>query len=321
MEEQLYKYLTGETSVTEKDELFDRINANEDNRQEYARLQILTALSSMTSQNGDEEWSSLKMNELYGQVNKKRYRRLIFSTLKYASVILLAVIGTWFITTYDSGNDQSSYTQIDVPAGQRVHMTLADGTNVWLSPRTKMNVPNRFNEDNRTIELDGEGYFSVSKDPKRPFIVKTQKYNVKVLGTKFNVFSYSKSPRFETDLVEGSVHVYNKDNQDDGLILKPNEKAYLENNSLVKIPHIFDNEEFLKNGIFRFTGVPFSEILNYLSLWYNVEFELARATNLDRKVSGKFRQSDEIQYILKALQGVHKFKFKMHENDNRIEIY
>lgn len=321
MEEQLYKYLTDETSVTEKDELFDRINANEESRQEYARLQILTALSSMTPQEGDEEWSSRKINELYERVNRKKYRSLIFNMLRYASIILFSVVGTWLLTEYGSDSGQPSHTKINVPAGQRVHMTLADGTDAWLSPRTRVSIPNEFNKDNRIVELDGEGYFSVSKDPERPFIVKTQKYDIKVLGTKFNVFAYSESPRFETDLVEGSVHVYNKDNQNDGMILKPNEKVYLENNYLVKIPHVFNNEEYLKNGIFRFTGVPFSEILNYLSLWYNVKFELSRATNLDRKVSGKFRQSDEIEYILKALQGVHKFKFKMHENDNRIEIY
>ena len=321
MEEQLYKYLTDETTVTEKDKLFDQINASEKSRQEYARLQVLTALSSMASQRGDEEWSSRKMHELYEKVNRKKYRNLIFNMLRYASVILLAVAGTWLMTKYGTGSGQSFHTQVDVPAGQRVHITLADGTKVWLSPRTKVIVPNEFNKDNRIIELDGEGYFSVCKDPQRPFIVKTQKYDVKVLGTKFNVFAYSESPRFETDLVEGSVHVYNRENQDDSMILKPNEKAYLANNCLVKISHVFDNEEYLKNGIFRFAGVPFSEILNYLSLWYNVKFELNRATNLDRKVSGKFRQSDEIEYILKALQGVHKFKFRIHENDNRIEIY
>lgn len=321
MEDQLYKYLTDEISVTEKSDLFNRIDANEENRKEYARLKILTALSHMATQKGDEEWSSRKIKELYERVNRKKYRSLIFNTLRYASVILLAVVGTWLITKYGSELREPFHTQVDVPAGQRVHMTLADGTNVWLSPRTKINIPNEFNKDSRMIELDGEGYFSVSKDSKRPFIVKTQKYDIKVLGTKFNVFAYSESPRFETDLVEGSVQVYSRENQDDNIILKPNEKVYLENNCLVKRTHIFDNEEYLKNGIFKFTGVPFSEILNYLSLWYNVKFELNQATDLERKVSGKFRQSDEVKYILKALQGVHKFKFKMHEDDNLIEIY
>lgn len=321
MEEQLYKYLTDETSVTEKSDLFSQIDANEETKKEYARLKILTALSHMAPQKGDKEWGARKLNELYEKVNRKKYRRFIFDMMKYASVILLAVVATWLITAYEPEVKEPFYTQIDVPIGQRVHMTLADGTEVWLSPRTKVSIPNEFNKDNRIIELDGEGYFSVNKDPERPFIVKTQKYDIKVLGTKFNVFAYSESPRFETDLVEGSVHVCNRENQDDNITLQPNEKVYLENNCLVKRNHIFDNEEYLKNGIFKFTGVPFSEILSYLSLWYNVKFELNQATNLEHKVSGKFRQSDEVKYILKALQGVHKFKFKIHENENLIEIY
>lgn len=319
MDEQLNKYFTDDLSVEEKNRLFDQINDSEEAKQEYARMQISVALSSMVHQEGDEAWSAGKMKQLKAQVRMKKIRILSMHALKYAAVIIVAILGTWFFTSEHTGND-ADFTQIEVPAGQRVYVTLADGTEAWLSPRTKVKVPNRFNKDNRVVELDGEGYFSVTKDARRPFIVKTQNYDIKVLGTKFNVFAYSESNRFEADLVEGAVQVYSRSNQEDNLILAPNEKAYLENNRLLKASHVFNNEEYLKNGIFSFTGVPFSEILNYLSLWYNVKFELKNATSLNRKVSGKFRQSDEVKDILKALQGVHRFNYRF-MNENLIEIY
>lgn len=321
MDEQIHKYFTDELSFEEKGQFFDRINASEEEKKEYARMQIAMALSAMAHQPGDEKWSSSKMKELQAKIRWRKFRSFSLSALKYAAVAVVAVMGTWFAFAQYGEWEEAEGTLIDVPKGQRVYITLADGTEAWLSPRTKIRVPNRFNKKNRVVELDGEGYFSVAKDAGHPFIVQTKKYAVKVLGTKFNVFAYSESPRFETDLVEGSVQVYDRENRENSVILSPNEKAYLENNRLMKTGCVFDNEDYLKNGIFSFTGVPFSEILNYLSLWYNVRFEWKDTASLNHKVSGKFRQNDEVRDILKALQGVHKFKFKIHEHDNRIEIY
>jgi ferric-dicitrate binding protein FerR (iron transport regulator) len=100
----------------------------------------------------------------------------------------------------------------------------------------------------------------------------------------------------------------------------PGEKASLKNNQLVKSISVFNNEECLKNGIFNFSNKPFNEIMEYLALWYDVRFDIKDSAKKELLVSGKFRQSDEIKIILKALQGVHTFKFK-EINEQRIEIY
>ena len=96
---------------------------------------------------------------------------------------------------------------ITVPAGQRINITLADGTNVWLNARTTIQYPITFNEKERLVKLDGEAYFDVTKDKSKPFIVQTNNYNVEVLGTKFDVDSYSETEIFETTLMEGSVRI------------------------------------------------------------------------------------------------------------------
>ena len=158
---------------------------------------------------------------------------------------------------YTRHQQKMLFTEINVPKGQRVNMTLTDGTSVWLSPRSKIRIPNEFQGNNRTVELDGEGYFSVAKDPKRPFIVKTQQFNVEVLGTEFNVFAYTEIPRFETNLVEGSVLVYNKDNRNEMIRLKPNEKVSVINDVMVKSSSDFDNKDYLESGIFSFRGKAF----------------------------------------------------------------
>ena len=96
---------------------------------------------------------------------------------------------------------------ITVPAGQRINITLVDGTNVWLNARTSLSYPVKFGKNNRQVVLDGEAYFDVTKDKSKPFIVQTDNYNVEVLGTKFDVNAYSETGEFETTLMSGSVKV------------------------------------------------------------------------------------------------------------------
>ena len=199
-------------------------------------------------------------------------------------------------------------------------MTLQDGTKAWLSPRSVIKIPNEFSNKERSVELDGEGFFSVTKDTERPFIVKTKQYDIKVLGTKFNVFAYSESNRFETNLVEGSVQVINNNRPQENIILKPNEMVSLFNGNLIKSTASFNNEEYLESGIFYFSNKKFSEILDYLTLWYKVKFDIKNTARIDQYISGKFRQSDDIERILKALQGVHHFRYKIVNNED-IEIF
>lgn len=290
-------------------------------RKELVRMKNTYALSGLLPKEGDEEQVREGLKELNQRITRRSHRRFQLNIVRYAAAVCLLIIGTWYITyVCVSDEKETLFTEINVPKGQRVNIILADGTSVWLSPRTKIRVPNEFKKGNRVVELDGEGFFEVTKNTKQPFIVKTKQYNVKVLGTRFNVFSYSEKSSFETCLVEGSVMVYNKDNENENFYLNPNEKVSLENNKLVKSVSDFNNERYLASGVFSFQSKPFIEILEYLSLWYGVQFDVSRNVAIYRKISGKFRQSDEVDNILRALQGAHAFDFKK-LSDNNIQIY
>ncbi len=321
MNEQLDKYFLGELSDAEKALLFDRIESDPDSKAEFIRMQNTVTVSKLAEQSEDAEWSGKKMKELETRINRKQAHRLYLNLAKYAAVIAILLVNVWLLTDkFIPEKKVPLYTQIKVPTGQRIYMTLQDGTEAWLSPRSIIRIPSEFSKDERSVELDGEGFFSVTKDAKRPFIVKTQGYNIKVLGTKFNVFAYTKSKRFETNLVEGSVQVINNKQPEEHMILKPNEMVSLKDGVLVKSIAAFNNEEYLKSGIFYFSNKKFSEILDYLTLWYKVKFEVKDSAQIDKYVSGKFRQSDDIERILKALQGVHHFRYKI-ENNEEIKIY
>ena len=321
MNEQLDKYFLGELSDAEKVLLFDRIESDPDSKAEFIRMQNTVTVSKLAGQSEGAEWSGKKMKELETRINRKQARRLYLNLAKYAAVIAILLVNVWLLTDkFIQEEKVPLYTQIKVPTGQRIYMTLQDGTEAWLSPRSVIKIPSEFSKEERSVELDGEGFFSVTKDAKRPFIVKTQGYNIKVLGTKFNVFAYTKSKRFETNLVEGSVQVINNKQPEEHMILKPNEMVSLKDGVLVKSIAAFNNEEYLKSGIFYFSNKKFSEVLDYLTLWYKVKFEVKDSAQIDKYVSGKFRQSDDIERILKALQGVHHFRYKI-ENNEEIKIY
>ena len=92
---------------------------------------------------------------------------------------------------------------IHVPSGQRAELTLSDGTRVCLNSNTTLTFPDHFDRKERRVTLDGEGYFQVAKNEKKPFIVQAKEYEVRVLGTEFNVMMYKDQDFFETVLLKG----------------------------------------------------------------------------------------------------------------------
>ena len=276
MKEQFDKYFAGTLTDTEKLNLFREIEQDAVLKDDMADMQNVMALSGLMDKEGDHILVTEKIKELERRTNKRKVLRISRSVVKYAAVILL-LFSTWLLSeknTLDKHRDEAIW--IEAPQGQRVYLTLADGTEAWLSSRTKMKVPNQFNN--------------------------------------------SESPDFETDLLEGSVYVYNKDSKENGLYLKPDEKVSLKNGKLLKLASNFKQSKYLKNGIFTFEDKPFGELLTRLELWYDVKFNVMTPGVRNYVFSGKFRQSDDIANILQAIQEVGKFNFRI-ISESEIEIY
>jgi ferric-dicitrate binding protein FerR (iron transport regulator) len=321
MKEELDNYFLGELTDREKAVFLDRVQSDKALKSDFILMQNTVALSKLYPQKDDEQTANQKIAELEKRIGRKRRRLILWKIARYAAVIALIVMNAWLFLATEKGDDEAiSFTKIEVPSGQRVAMTLTDGTKIWLSPRSVLQIPDKFPKNERMVKLDGEGYFSVAKDTKRPFVVQTEQYNIKALGTRFNVFAYTKSNRFEADLLDGEIEVSAQSSPDNAVTLHPGEKVIFATDSRKKVPSLFNNEEYLKNGIFVFNNKCFGEILEYLALWYDVSFKIEDSAKKELPVSGKFRQSDEIRVILKALQGVHKFKYREIDEKN-IEIY
>ena len=318
MSELLAKYFAGTLSDDEKQLLFNSIETDEELKKMFVRWQNVFAVSGMVEKEDDSYYVRRKYEEIRKQIENRKKRRLYMSFCKYAAVIFL-LISTWFLSRIFMSEPMEEFTCIDVPKGQQIHVTLPDQSDVWLSSRSQLKFSNRFNAHSRNVELDGEAFFSVQKDTQRPFVVQTDKYDIKVTGTQFNVFAYSESPMFETDLVEGAVFVL-KENDNEYIQLRPKEKVVLEEGVLRKETSSFMETQYIKNGIYAFEDKTIQEIANRLELWYDVKIKIRDAAIANSIIHGKFRQTDHIDNILKAIKETGKFDYTLID-DKEVELY
>ncbi len=160
---------------------------------------------------------------------------------------------------------------LSVPRGQDYHLTLADGTQVWLNAESRLEFPDRFNGKTREVRLSGEAYFEVKKDAKRPFIVHSDYLTTRVLGTSFNVRVYSSRDAAVT-LVNGRVQVKAGDKAQ---MLSPGQQTSLAKTGLeVKTVDTYPITQW-KEGFFYFDNQTLFFIMQELSRWYgvNVSFD------------------------------------------------
>ena len=128
--------------------------------------------------------------------------------LKYAAaIIIMCLLATNIYQAFrNKPLDELTSNTIEVPIGQRVVLTLADKTKVWLNSGSTLSYPTNFDDKNRIVRLNGEGYFEVTTNKEHPFVVQTTKLDIKALGTKFNVQAYTDDD-VEVSLLEGQLHI------------------------------------------------------------------------------------------------------------------
>ncbi|WP_158447934.1 FecR family protein [Aquimarina longa] len=211
-----------------------------------------------------------------------------------------------------------AYTEISIPNGKTFKIKLADGTMVWLNAGSKLRFPQNFvtTSDKRLVYLEGEAFFDVVKDINKPFIVNTNKVNIQVLGTQFNVSNYDTDSTIETTLVKGAVKVYEVDTPEHQIQLSPSYQASFdkENKSLIKErvdTSIYTS--WMKNRL-MVNGLTFSKILKKLERSHNVTF-INKARNLDEEMfKGEFRNDQNIETILKTISLSTSFTYEINQN-------
>ena len=188
-----------------------------------------------------------------------------------------------------------------IPKGGEFKLQLADGTQVYLNSATDLRYPVAFTGSERRVYLKGEAYFEVAKDVEHPFIVVTDDVQVRVYGTSFNVNTLG-ADGVRTVLVEGKVGIRGQD-LDREYVLKPNELAFYDRNSRdMKIETVDpDLYTLWRKGIFVFERETLENIMNTLSLWYDMEVFFQSESAKQLHFSGHMKRYEQIEDILHAI--------------------
>lgn len=198
---------------------------------------------------------------------------------------------------------QTIYHSIETPNGRRYHLTLSDGTQIWLNAGSKLRFPIAFNGSRREVFLTGEAYFEVSRNPHLPFLVNINNNDtrIEVLGTRFNVSSYPEDNGFVTTLLEGKVRIFNQQSE---LILKPGDRAISYADGLLQLRNtpINKNDVDWKNNYFSFSDDSIESVMLELARWYdvNVAYEGPKSTV---RFSGKIGKKLSFTQVLEIIGG------------------
>lgn len=219
-----------------------------------------------------------------------------------------------------SGQVEKNLTnELEVPKGGQFSVTLSDGTKVWLNAGSTLKYPVNFAvRGNRTVQLTGEAYFEVAKDSSRPFVVNTQRQRIEVLGTHFNINSYSEEPKSITTLAEGSVRVRPLSGAMSSFVLKPGESAITDTKSTQVGKADMQTAMAWRKGMIYFRDAPLTEIMRQVSRWYNIEIDY-NAKVPDRSFTGGIYRNADLSELLKILM-LNDIHFTLTENQNNRKL-
>jgi ferric-dicitrate binding protein FerR (iron transport regulator) len=222
--------------------------------------------------------------------------------------------------------DGMMYNTIATPYGGQYQVVLPDGSKVWLNAASSLRFPTSFSGKERVVDLMGEGYFDIAKDPSKPFRVHVahaagtgKEMNIEVLGTAFNIMAYENEEHSNTTLLNGMVRVELSSAAGTGtaagagmgtaagaatvVSLEPGRQAvaYNQTDGLQVADANVDQAIAWKNGLFRFRETGIRELMRQVERWYNVQV-IYRTDTKDKDFTGIVSRSQDISALLHTLE-------------------
>lgn len=197
-----------------------------------------------------------------------------------------------------------------IPYGGEYQLLLEDGSRIWLNSASELRYPVHFAKDQRQVWLEGEAYFEVAHNADRPFVVKTAKQNVTVLGTSFDVTAYEDDKNIYTTLLDGSVCVETEGTQQ---VLNPGEQSVFDGEAItIKEVNAQLYCSWIKDR-FVFMSEDFEHVAKKLERWYNVKFVFDFDELKTERFSGSIPKYLELNTVLDMLELTTNIKFEINE--------
>ena len=246
----------------------------------------------------------------WGKVRKQIYshrrRRLIYLRfVQSAAAVIVVLLSVWLGAGLDKLK-QPKYSEIISPAGEKTRIVLPDSSIVLLNGNSQIRYSNHFSEDDRYVELQGEGYFDVHKDLSHRFVVHTSDLDIKVFGTSFNVKAFGEDKDIEVDLINGQIGIERNNKEilrlqaGQNTTFNKNEKKFYLGKTDVNLVSAWTREELV------FEEKTFEYIIKYLERWYGVDIKVAPKVLDDELLTFKVKTESlrELLDLIKFLKPI-----------------
>ena len=235
-------------------------------------------------------------------------RKWLFRVASIIAIVFIAVAGIEAIKAKLMDPDQITEITRSTSLGQKAIVQLLDGSKVTLNSNSHLSFPSEFADDRRVVRLQGEAFFQVKTDNRKPFIVITGDLVTKVFGTSFNIKCDTTSNQVEVALLEGSVSV--SDNHGFLQLMQPNDMVKYSPEKIEK--QKFKNDEIVGwlEGKLIFNKATPEEVIKRLESWYGVSFELKAEPMFEGLYSGVFID-EPLKNVLEGLSITSKFEYSI----------
>ncbi len=237
-----------------------------------------------------------------GNKNNRQKFSVLNSVYFKIAAMLFVLCSVAFLAVYYSRQANDSpflYRELKTMAGERKTITLADGTRIWLNNASVLRYPARFNSQTREVNLEGEAFFEVMHDRKKPFLIHTAQLKVQVLGTSFNVRSYTGDKEAAVHVATGKVAVYNQFNR--VMLVNGEQVVYNRlNRSFTRSAGDPEISRAWQNNTLSFRYETLENICLRLERWYDVKVVIKNEKLLHKRYT--LEQHDEtLENVMKVL--------------------
>jgi len=283
------KYISGNITDKELEDLFAWVNSNADNMKYFCEYKSVWASVEMHKEcdlevdlEADYAVLQSEIQDEDQTVKISSLKKIIIMWQRIAAILIIPIFIAGLLMYLDfesTSNTVAEVKKVDVvrkelftPKGVRAKLKLNDGTDVHLNSNSTLKYSDGLEDGIRNVELDGEAYFEVAHDKEHPFVVSVRGLKVKVLGTSFNVNTYD-ADKIETTLVKGSVKLASTGNKTDSLVLRPGYRAvYKDKTGAMPVSKV--NTKYVtawKDGSIMLCDTPMADVIVSLERWYGVE--------------------------------------------------
>ena len=281
-EQLLVAYFSGTTTAEEEQALLAWIRSSDDNR---------------------------RIDALGADAPLRRSRRIPLRRFAAAAIVAVALAAAFMTYRVATAPFVHRFHNADTVA---MHVAMPDGTDVWLSPGTTLSYDDTFRIDGRNVELDGEAYFDVTHDAGQPFVVTAPAFRVRVLGTVFNVRSFSGEPVAEATLAEGSVALQHAGGRN-LICLHPGQQAvYDAEAELLEVNEVPVGDLLLiRYGVVTLDNATLPEIVARIERTYGVSLRIGAQQIPGERYNFSFQKDASVEDVVELLQFVSGCRFEI----------